>query len=78
MGKRKVFLVRIHDVLEGLGIKNMSDLVRKEIRGIFEINNPTNAQFRKYKRSGKKWFNDDVYTYIRSDVILKIIMHCRG
>ena len=56
----------------------MSDLVRKEIRGIFEINNPTNAQFRKYKRSGKKWFNDDVYTYIRSDVILKIIMHCRG
>ena len=29
------------DVQEGLGIKNISDLVRKEIHGIFETKNPT-------------------------------------
>ena len=29
------------DVQEGLGVKNISDLVRKEIHGIFETKNPT-------------------------------------
>ena len=38
------------DVKVGLGIKNMSDLVRKEIYGIFETKNPTKDQIEKYKR----------------------------
>ena len=37
----------MHDVQDGLGIKNISDLVRKEIHGIFEIKDPT-------KRSNQK------------------------
>ena len=32
---RELFWVRMCDVQVGLGIQNMSDLVRKEIRGIF-------------------------------------------
>ena len=38
------------DVKVGLGIKNMSDLVRKEIYGIFETKNPTKDRIEKYKR----------------------------
>ena len=35
----------------------MSDLVRKEIYGIFENKNPTKEESRKYKRYGKEWFD---------------------
>ena len=40
----------MHDVQDGLGIKNISDLVRKEIHGIFETKDPTKDQIIKYKR----------------------------
>ena len=33
--------MKMIDVQEGLGVKNISDLVRKEIHGIFETKNPT-------------------------------------
>ena len=52
IGNRGLFWVRMIDVQEVLRVKNMSDLVRKEIRGIFETNNPTKDQIRKYKRPG--------------------------
>ena len=37
------------DVHRGLGVKNMSDLVLKEIYGIYKTKNLTNKQIRKYK-----------------------------
>ena len=33
---KKLFLVKMIDVQKGLGLKNMPDLVKKEICGIFE------------------------------------------
>ena len=78
MGKRRLFWVRINDVQDGLGIKNISDLVRKEIHGIFETKSPTKDQIRKYKRSGRKWFSVYVYAYVRSDLMSRIIKNCRG
>ena len=41
VSSKKIFWVRMYDVQEGIGVKNMSDLVRKEIRGIFRTKNPT-------------------------------------
>ena len=78
MGNRRLFWVRINDVQDGLGIKNISDLVRKEIHGIFETKSPTKDQIRKYKRSGRKWFSVDVYAYVRSDLMSRITKNCRG
>ena len=34
------------DVQNGLGIKNVSGIVRKEIQGIYETKNPTEGQVR--------------------------------
>ena len=42
------------DVQTGLGIKNISDLVRKEIYGIFETKNHSKKQIRTYERSQKE------------------------
>ena len=41
----------MNDVQQGLGVKNISDLVRKEIMGIFDNKNPTLDQIKLYKRS---------------------------
>ena len=51
---RKLFWVKIIDVQNGLGIKNISDLVRKEICSIFETKNPAKKKIKKYKRTQKE------------------------
>ena len=70
------------DVQNGLCLKNISDLVRKEIHGIFEIKNPTQGQIRKYKRTekeiDKKSKSDSKFKYVRSDLMSKIRKNCRG
>ena len=59
---QKIFLFSVHflrvrktgeiwssrkDVHKGLGVKNMSDIILKEIYGIYETNNLTNKQIQK-------------------------------
>ena len=38
---KKLFWVKMIDVQKGLGLKNMPELVKKEICGIFETKKPT-------------------------------------
>ena len=70
------------NIQNGLGLKNMSDLVRKEIHDIFNTNNPTKEQVKKYKRSLQEITKDPMYDfkikYVRSDLMEKIIKNCRG
>ena len=70
----------MHDVQEGLGVKNMSDLVRKKIHGIFETKYHTKDQIRKYKRREKDLDNNSnaTFVYVRSDLMSRIIKNCRG
>ena len=65
----------MNDVQNGLGVKNMSDLVRKEIHGIFETKNPTKDQVKKYKRHENELHNNSNATlvYVRSDLMSRII-----
>ena len=44
------------DVPKGLGVKNMSDLILKEIYGTYEIKNITNKQIQKYKMTEREIF----------------------
>ena len=70
----------MYHVHEGIGVKNMSDLVRKEMQGIFRIKNPTKEQIRKYKRGEKQLDHNSTasFVYVCSDLISKIIKNCRG
>ena len=71
----KLFWVKMIDVQKGLRLKNMPDLVRKEICGIFETKNPTEEQKKKYIRTEseitKKPADDSKYKYARSDQMEK-------
>ena len=59
--------------------RNISDLVRKEIRSIFRTKNPTKDQIRKYKRHEKELDHNSTATfmYVRSDLMSRIIKNCR-
>ena len=72
----------MNDIQSGLGIKNISDLVRKEILGRCDTENPREKQIRNYKRSQseidiKNAFASNVTKYARSDVIEKINKNCK-
>ena len=71
------------DVQNGLGLKNISDLLRKVMYGIFETKNITKEQKKKYirtKKEIKKELKNDYYSYkyVKSDLMEKIIKNCRG
>ena len=80
--------VNMKDVGSGLGVKNISDLVLKEIYGIL---NPSKEQVNEYKMTKrqiyKKFTNlsqkklntkNNKKTYVRNDVMTTIIKRCRG
>ena len=51
VGNRKLFWVKMIDAQNGLGIKTMPDLVRRELCGNFETKDLTEEQKSKYIRT---------------------------
>ena len=79
--KEDHFWVKMKDVENGLGIKNISDSSTKEMQGIFETKRLTKEQKRIYRRTKNeinKNFKNSKYTYARNDIIEKIIKNCSG
>ena len=68
------------DVRNGLGIKNMSDSLRQQMRGICETKNLTKEQKKNYIKTRREICNslENDYKYARSDIMEKIIKNCRG
>ena len=62
---------KMHDARVKLRVKNMYDLVRKEIHGILNTKDSTEEQVWNYKAR----FDDSLY--IIGDLALNIIMHFR-
>ena len=83
--------VSMKDVGSSMAVKNISDLVLKEIYGICETKNPTKKQVIEYKMTEreiyKKFTNlskeelntkNNKKTYVRNDVMTTVIKRCRG
>ena len=83
--------VSMKDVRSGMGVKNISDLVLKEIYGICETKNPTKEQVNEYKMTKRKIYKkftnlskkelntkNNKNTYARNDVMTTIIKRCSG
>ena len=70
------------DVQKVLGIKNIYDSARKEICGIFEAENFTEEQKRKYMKTereiSKILTDNSKFKYARSDLMEKTIKNSRG
>ena len=48
--------VSMKDVGSGMGIKNITDLVLKEIHGVLETKNPIKEQINKHKKTEKELY----------------------
>ena len=70
------FWVKMSEVQKKFGVKNISDLVRKEIIGFIDANKPNNEDFKKYKRFlqeiTNKATNNSKDKYARNDLMEKI------
>ena len=82
--------ISIKDIGDGIGVKNISDLVLKEIYGIYE-KKLTKEEIKNYKMTEREIFenfdnlsNDELNTksskfvYVKNNVMINIIKHCRG
>ena len=73
----KVILVEIHNIRDKLGVKNMSDLVRKKIRGKLNNEHPTKEEISRYKTNEREWSNDNDNTLITIDIASAIKKNCK-
>ena len=76
------FWIEMKDVQDRLGIKNISDLLRKEICGRFGTKDLIEKQKMKYISSEyqitKNFKDSDLYKYAKNKLMEKIIKNCRG
>ena len=83
--------VSMKDVGSGIGVKNILDLVLKEIYGICETKNPSKEQVNEHKLTKKQIYKkftnlsqgklntiNNKKTYIKNNVMTTIIKRCRG
>ena len=48
--------VKMKDVQNGLGVTNMSDLILKELYGIYKTKNPTKEEVKEYKMTEREYY----------------------
>ena len=75
--KEPILWIRIKDIGKGLDIKNIFDLVDKEIKGKFGTNHTTKQQIRKYKRNGSELMKNEKFMYAHECIVIPTIMNCR-
>ena len=74
---KSVLWIKMIDIQKKLDVKNIHDLVDKEIKGKFKTNNLTDKQIKKYKIHGSESIDGEKFMYTHEGVIIPVIMHCR-
>ena len=83
--------ISIKDVGNGLGVQNISDLVLKELYGVYGKKKLTEEETKCYKMTEKEIYDkfdnlskDELnkksskFVYVKNNVMTNIIKHCRG
>ena len=83
--------VIMKDVKDGLGVKKMSDLVLKEIYGVYKKKNLTKEEIKSYKMTEREFFRtyydydeDSLNTksnksaFVKNNIMKNIIENCKG
>ena len=81
----------IKDIRSGLGVKNISDLVRKEIGGIYEKKELAKEEIKNYKMTEREIYEkydhlsedelnikSNKNVFVKNIVMTNIIKHCKG
>ena len=74
---KSVLWVKMIDIKKTLDVKNIHDLVDKEINGKFKTNNLIDEQIKKYKRHGSELIDGEKFVHAHEGIIIPVIVHCR-
>ena len=74
---KSVLWIKMIDIQKKLDVKNIHDLVDKEITDKFKTNNLTDERIKKHKIHGSELINGEIFMYANEGVIIPVIMHCR-
>ena len=74
---KSVLWIKMIDIQKKLDVKNIHDLVDKEIKGKFKTNNLTHERIKKYKIHGSELIDSDKFMYAHEGLIIPVIMYCR-
>ena len=79
MRKTGELWISMKDVGDGLGVKNISDLVLKEIYGIYEKRKST-KMFKKFDNLNEEELDtkSNKNVYVKNNIMTNIIKHCKG
>ena len=82
---------KMKDVQNCLGVTNMSDLILKELYGVYKTKNTTKEQVKEYEMTEREYYErfdnlgekelnkkNNKETYVRNDVMTTVIKRCRG
>ena len=74
---KSVLRIKMFEIQKKLDVKNIYDLVDKEIKGKFKTNNLTDERSKKYKTHGSELIDGEKFMYAHEGFIIPVIMHCR-
>ena len=74
---KSVLWIKMIDIQKKLDVKNIHDLVDKEIKGKFKTNNLTDERIKKYKIHGSELIDGEKFMHAHEGVMIPVIMHCR-
>ena len=74
---KSVLWIKMIDMQKKLDVKNIHDLVDKEIKGKFKGNKLTDGQIKKYKRHGSELIDGEKFVYAHESIIIPVIIHCK-
>ena len=73
---KSVLWIKMINIQKKLDVKNIHDLVDKEIKGRFKTDNRTDEQIKKYKRHGSELIDGEKFVYTYEGTIIPVIIHC--
>ena len=74
---KSVLRIKMIDLQKKLDVKNIHDVVDKEIKGKFKTNNLADEQIKNYKIHESKVIDGEKFMYTHKGVTIPVIMHCR-
>ena len=74
---KSVLWKKLIDIQNKLDVRNIHDLVDKEMKGKVKTNNLTDKQIEKYKRHRSELIDGEKFVYVHKGVMIPGIMHCR-
>ena len=67
---KSVLRIKMIEIQKKLDVKNIHDLVDKEIKGKFKTNNLTDELIKKYKRLGSELIDGGKFVYAQEGIII--------